>query len=105
MESGVPSWVPTASYHEIYLVMKHLDVKIQRRRARHSHQDDRVATVISGIWYLGYGYTFDPSGLTPRPIRAMAQGVPDDSWPSHLGTRLGYLDLGPLTRLAQRLRR
>lgn len=29
----------------------------------HQHPDDRVATVISGIWYIGYGSAFDEKGL------------------------------------------
>jgi hypothetical protein len=33
-----------------------------------SHRDDRVATVISGIWHIGYGERFDESKLkTPPP--------------------------------------
>src|SRR6266478_1598385 len=34
-------------------------VKIQA----HSHPDDRVATVISGTWYIGYGAKFDEAKL------------------------------------------
>ena len=29
----------------------------------HSHPDDRVATVISGTWYIGYGSRFDEQKL------------------------------------------
>jgi quercetin dioxygenase-like cupin family protein len=29
----------------------------------HTHADDRVATVISGTWYIGYGSTFDEKKL------------------------------------------
>ena len=29
----------------------------------HAHPDDRVATVISGTWYFGYGATFDEKAL------------------------------------------
>src|SRR5260370_36616608 len=36
-------------------------VKIQA----HSHPDDRVATVISGTWYIGYGAKFDNAKLKP----------------------------------------
>src|SRR5229473_3600626 len=31
----------------------------------HTHPDDRVATVISGTWYIGYGAKFDESKLKP----------------------------------------
>ena len=33
----------------------------------HTHRDDRVATVMSGTWYFGYGARHDPSALKPLP--------------------------------------
>jgi quercetin dioxygenase-like cupin family protein len=33
----------------------------------HSHPDDRVATVISGTWYFGYGKQFNEAGLKQLP--------------------------------------
>jgi hypothetical protein len=33
----------------------------------HAHPDDRVATVIAGTWYFGYGTTFDESRLKMLP--------------------------------------
>ena len=33
----------------------------------HAHPDDRVATVISGTWYFGYGAKFDESALKMLP--------------------------------------
>ncbi len=33
----------------------------------HSHPDDRVATVVSGTWYFGYGREFDEKGLKSLP--------------------------------------
>src|SRR2546422_9192314 len=33
----------------------------------HSHGDDRIATVVSGTWYFGYGDTFDESALKELP--------------------------------------
>ncbi len=38
------------------------------RIAAHVHQDDRVATVVSGIWYIGYGDTFDSAALKALPV-------------------------------------
>jgi quercetin dioxygenase-like cupin family protein len=29
----------------------------------HHHRDDRVATVVSGVWYIGYGVKRDPGAL------------------------------------------
>ncbi len=33
----------------------------------HEHPDDRVASVISGTWYFGYGEKFDAAGLKALP--------------------------------------
>ena len=33
----------------------------------HAHPDDRVATVISGTWYFGYGKQFNEAGLKQLP--------------------------------------
>jgi hypothetical protein len=49
----------------LYTIM--LRVPPQTRIAAHDHQDDRVATVISGAWSLGYGDTFDPAALKALP--------------------------------------
>ena len=49
----------------LYTIM--LRVPAHTRIAPHDHQDERVATVISGTWYLGYGDTFDSTGLKALP--------------------------------------
>src|ERR1700759_481077 len=33
----------------------------------HSHRDDRMATVVSGVWYFGYGAQFDAKALNRLP--------------------------------------
>ncbi len=33
----------------------------------HSHPDDRVATVVSGTWYFGYGRDFDAQAVKALP--------------------------------------
>ena|SRR5437867_8660452 len=33
----------------------------------HSHRDDRVATVVSGKWYFGYGRQFNEASLKELP--------------------------------------
>jgi quercetin dioxygenase-like cupin family protein len=33
----------------------------------HSHRDDRVATVLQGTWYFGYGQKFDEKALKALP--------------------------------------
>jgi uncharacterized RmlC-like cupin family protein len=49
----------------LYTIM--LRVPAHTRIAAHSHRDDRVATVISGTWHIGYGDKFDPAKLKALP--------------------------------------
>jgi pimeloyl-ACP methyl ester carboxylesterase len=49
----------------IYTIM--LRVPAHTRIAAHSHRDDRVATVISGTWHIGYGDKFDTAMLKALP--------------------------------------
>jgi len=39
----------------------------------HSHRDDRMATVVSGTWYFGYGDHFDAKSLKKLPPAASIQ--------------------------------
>ena len=49
----------------LYTIMLH--VPANTRIAAHDHPDDRVATVVSGTWYFGYGNKFDAAALKPLP--------------------------------------
>ncbi|HEV2717784.1 MAG TPA: alpha/beta fold hydrolase, partial [Terriglobales bacterium] len=49
----------------MYTIM--LRVPAHTQIAAHSHQDDRVATVISGTWRIGYGDKFDEAKLKALP--------------------------------------
>jgi pimeloyl-ACP methyl ester carboxylesterase/quercetin dioxygenase-like cupin family protein len=49
----------------VYTIM--LRVPAHTQIAAHSHRDDRVATVISGTWHIGYGDKFDQSKLKVLP--------------------------------------
>jgi pimeloyl-ACP methyl ester carboxylesterase len=49
----------------VYTIM--LRVPAHTKIAAHSHRDDRVATVISGIWHIGYGEKFDEAKLKALP--------------------------------------
>jgi pimeloyl-ACP methyl ester carboxylesterase/uncharacterized RmlC-like cupin family protein len=50
----------------VYTIM--LRVPAHTRIAAHSHRDDRVATVISGTWHIGYGDRFDEAKLKALPV-------------------------------------
>jgi quercetin dioxygenase-like cupin family protein len=43
----------------------------------HAHPDDRVATVISGTWYFGYGKQFSESALKVLPAGSVYTEPPD----------------------------
>jgi pimeloyl-ACP methyl ester carboxylesterase/uncharacterized RmlC-like cupin family protein len=45
----------------LYTIM--LRIPANTRIAAHVHQDDRVATVVSGTWYIGYGDSFNKGEL------------------------------------------
>jgi quercetin dioxygenase-like cupin family protein len=47
-------------------------IKFPKRRIvqAHSHPDDRLYTVISGAWYIGWGTTYEESELTALPPRS-----------------------------------
>jgi len=49
----------------VYTIM--LRVPAHTQIAAHSHRDDRVATVISGTWHIGYGGKFDQAKLKALP--------------------------------------
>jgi quercetin dioxygenase-like cupin family protein len=43
----------------------------------HAHPDDRVATVISGTWYFGYGKQFDERALKMLPAGSVYTEPPN----------------------------
>ena len=49
----------------VYTIM--LRVPAHTQIAAHCHRDDRVATVVSGTWHIGYGDQFDESKLKALP--------------------------------------
>jgi hypothetical protein len=49
----------------LYTIM--LQIPAKTRIAAHDHQDDRVATVVSGTWYIGYGDSFNRAELKALP--------------------------------------
>jgi len=65
--SGIQTVVLKGDPNEagVYTIM--LRVPAHTQIAAHSHRDDRVATVVSGTWHLGYGDKFDESKLKVLP--------------------------------------
>ena len=59
----------------LYTIMLH--VPANTRIAAHDHPDDRVATVISGTWYIGYGERFNATDLKALPPGSFYTEPPD----------------------------
>jgi quercetin dioxygenase-like cupin family protein len=55
-----------------------LKVPSNTRIEAHTHPDDRVATVISGTWYFGYGDRFDERKLKALPPGSFYTEPPDE---------------------------
>lgn len=55
-----------------------LKVPANTRIESHTHPDDRVATVISGTWYFGYGDRFDERKLKALPPGSFYTEPPDE---------------------------
>ncbi|MDP1963994.1 MAG: cupin domain-containing protein [Reyranella sp.] len=60
----------------LYTIM--LRIPANTRIAAHTHPDDRIGTVISGTWYLGYGKTFDANALKSLPPGSFYTEPPND---------------------------
>src|SRR6266478_9936053 len=54
-----------------------LTIPANVRIQAHTHPDDRVATVISGTWYIGYGSKFDEAKLKPLTAGSFYTEPPD----------------------------
>ncbi|HVE58301.1 MAG TPA: cupin domain-containing protein [Pyrinomonadaceae bacterium] len=52
----------------------------------HTHADDRVATVISGTWYIGYGSVFDEKKLKPLTAGSFYTEPPNAAHFARTGT-------------------
>ena len=56
-----------------------LKVEAHTRIPAHLHPDDRMATVISGTWYFGYGDKFDERKLKMLPPGSIYSEVKDQN--------------------------
>lgn len=65
----------------------------------HRHPEDRVYTVISGVFYIGFGDKFDGDALTAYPP-GTALVLPGDTWHFHWAKSSEYISqvnaIGPL---------
>ncbi|MDE3200532.1 MAG: alpha/beta fold hydrolase [Acidobacteriota bacterium] len=68
----------------VYTIM--LRVPPHTRIAAHSHRDDRVATVVSGTWHIGYGDQFNESKLKELPPGSFYTEPPGQNHFAETGT-------------------
>jgi hypothetical protein len=65
----------------------------------HRHPEDRVYTVISGVFYIGFGDTFDGDAVVAYPP-GTALILPGDTWQFHWAKSSEYITqisaIGPL---------
>ena len=75
--SGIQTVVLKGDPNEagVYTIM--LRVPAHTQIAAHSHRDDRVATVASGTWHIGYGSRLEKLFAAPKPF-------------THYGTALAW---------------
>jgi quercetin dioxygenase-like cupin family protein len=62
-----------------------LEVPAHTRIEAHTHPDDRVVTVVSGVWSFGYGSRFDAKALKPLPPGSFYTEPPDVAHFAHTG--------------------
>jgi pimeloyl-ACP methyl ester carboxylesterase/quercetin dioxygenase-like cupin family protein len=79
--SGVSGIVTTVLHGDptkpgVYTIR--LGIPANTRIEAHDHPDDRVATVVSGTWYFGYGQEFDEGRLKALPPGSYYTEPPDE---------------------------
>ena len=57
----------------IYMIL--LEIAPDTKIAAHLHPDQRTATVLSGVWYFGYGDKFDQTKLKKLPAGSIYSEV------------------------------
>lgn len=66
-KAGIQTVLLKGNPNEAGLYTIVLRIPAHTRIAAHDHPDDRVASVLSGTWYFGYGDRFDPAAVKPLP--------------------------------------
>jgi len=61
--NGIQTRVLKGDPNKVGLYTIQLTVPANTKIEAHTHRDDRIATVISGTWYIGYGSRFDEKNL------------------------------------------
>jgi len=75
--AGIRTRVLNGNPNQAGLYTIQLTVPANTTIEAHRHRDDRVATVISGTWSLGYGAAFDEKKLKALPAGSFYTEPPD----------------------------
>jgi quercetin dioxygenase-like cupin family protein len=67
--SGIQTRVLKGDPNKAGLYTIQLTIPANTKIEAHTHPDDRIATVVSGTWYIGYGSRFDE-----KSVKALAPG-------------------------------
>src|SRR5262249_47373373 len=67
--SGIQTRVLKGDPNKAGLYTIQLTIPANTRIEAHTHPDDRIATVVSGTWYIGYGSRFDE-----KSVKALSPG-------------------------------
>jgi quercetin dioxygenase-like cupin family protein len=65
--SGIQTRILKGNPNQTGLYTIQLSVPANTKIEAHTHPDDRVATVVSGTWYFGYGLRFDEKQIKALP--------------------------------------
>jgi uncharacterized RmlC-like cupin family protein len=68
---GIQTVVLKGSPDAVGLYTIILRIPAHTKIAAHDHPDDRVASVLSGTWYFGYGDTFDSAAVKALPAGSL----------------------------------
>jgi pimeloyl-ACP methyl ester carboxylesterase len=68
---GIQTVVLKGNPNELGLYTIVLKIPAHTKIAAHDHPDDRVASVLSGMWYFGYGEKFDAATLKALPAGSL----------------------------------
>ncbi|UWZ86837.1 cupin domain-containing protein [Occallatibacter riparius] len=75
----------------VYTIM--LRVPAHTQIQAHSHRDDRVATVTSGTWHIGYGHKFDKSKQKALPPGSFYTEPPGETHSAETGDEAALVQI------------
>jgi pimeloyl-ACP methyl ester carboxylesterase/quercetin dioxygenase-like cupin family protein len=91
--SGIRTRVLKGDPSQAGLYTIQLEVPANTRIEAHTHPDDRIAVVVSGTWYFGYGPSHDEHRLKPLPPGSFYTEPPDEPHFARTGSEAVVLQI------------